>query len=146
MGYCSPGDDIYADEEVGAVSKGKPTGMHPSIADSLRSIRLLEANVQGEFLWFMGDLWGRIFKYAARLHIVLSLSRFSEHPGGRTTIHSKIVWHNVTSLNNHQLTRFFSSRTTGRPVVQKIQLMNDRWASHYAVDPRSPSSTVHSLK
>ncbi|KAL5967401.1 hypothetical protein TSMEX_004875 [Taenia solium] len=49
VGYCSPGDDIYADEEVGAVSNGKPTGMHPSIADSLRSIRLLEANIQEIF-------------------------------------------------------------------------------------------------
>ncbi|KAL5109341.1 hypothetical protein TcWFU_008585 [Taenia crassiceps] len=49
VGYCSPGDDIYADEEVGAVNNGKPTGMHPSIADSLRSIRLLEANVQEIF-------------------------------------------------------------------------------------------------
>ncbi|KAH9285008.1 hypothetical protein ECG_02689 [Echinococcus granulosus] len=49
VGYCSAGDDIYADEEVGAVSNGRPTGMHPSIASSLRSIRLLEANVQEIF-------------------------------------------------------------------------------------------------
>lgn len=46
-GSCSPGDDIYADEEVGIVSDGRTTGMHPVIANSLRNIRLLEANVQG---------------------------------------------------------------------------------------------------
>uniref|UniRef100_A0A5K3ETQ2 Uncharacterized protein n=1 Tax=Mesocestoides corti TaxID=53468 RepID=A0A5K3ETQ2_MESCO len=48
-GSCSPGDDIYVDEEVGALSHGKPTGMHPCIANSLRSIRVLEANVQELF-------------------------------------------------------------------------------------------------
>ncbi|KAM7533205.1 hypothetical protein Aperf_G00000126946 [Anoplocephala perfoliata] len=48
-GYCSAGDDIYGDEEVGAMSKGKPTGMHPYIASSLRNIRLLEANIQEIF-------------------------------------------------------------------------------------------------
>ncbi|KAL7060629.1 hypothetical protein AAHC03_09170 [Spirometra sp. Aus1] len=48
-GSCSPGDDIYGDEEVGAISSGKPTGMHPVVASSLKNIRVLEANIQEVF-------------------------------------------------------------------------------------------------
>ncbi|VDN14229.1 unnamed protein product [Dibothriocephalus latus] len=48
-GSCSPGDDIYGDEEVGAIRSGRATGMHPVVASSLKNIRVLEANIQEIF-------------------------------------------------------------------------------------------------
>ena len=49
QGTCSPGDDVFGDEAVGAVVAGHSTGMHPVVASSLQSLRILEVNAQGIF-------------------------------------------------------------------------------------------------
>ncbi|CAH8455282.1 unnamed protein product [Schistosoma mattheei] len=48
-GTCSPGDDVFGDEAVGAVVAGRPTGMHPVVATCLQNLRILEVNAQEIF-------------------------------------------------------------------------------------------------
>ncbi|CAH8453433.1 unnamed protein product [Schistosoma turkestanicum] len=48
-GTCSPGDDVFGDEAVGAVVAGRPTGMHPVVATCLQNLRVLEVNAQEIF-------------------------------------------------------------------------------------------------
>lgn len=39
---------MFGDEAVGATVAGRPTGMHPVVASSLKNLRILEVNAQGE--------------------------------------------------------------------------------------------------
>ncbi|CAH8825554.1 unnamed protein product [Trichobilharzia szidati] len=48
-GTCSPGDDVFGEEAVGAVIAGRPTGMHPVVATCLQNLRILEVNAQEIF-------------------------------------------------------------------------------------------------
>ncbi|KAH8854020.1 hypothetical protein KSF78_0001558 [Schistosoma japonicum] len=48
-GTCSPGDDVFGDEAVGAVVAGRSTGMHPVVAACLQNLRILEVNAQEIF-------------------------------------------------------------------------------------------------
>ncbi|KAK4472347.1 hypothetical protein MN116_003608 [Schistosoma mekongi] len=48
-GTCSPGDDVFGDEAVGAVVAGRSTGMHPVVASCLQNLRVLEVNAQEIF-------------------------------------------------------------------------------------------------
>lgn len=50
-GTCSPGDDVFGDEAVGAVVAGRPTGMHPVVATCLQNLRILEVNAQGRLIY-----------------------------------------------------------------------------------------------
>ncbi|KAG5448412.1 hypothetical protein CSKR_109980 [Clonorchis sinensis] len=49
QGTCSPGDDVFGDEAVGATVAGMSTGMHPVVASSLKHLRVLEFNAQEIF-------------------------------------------------------------------------------------------------
>ncbi|KER23266.1 hypothetical protein T265_08803 [Opisthorchis viverrini] len=49
QGTCSPGDDVFGDEAVGATVAGMSTGMHPVVAASLKHLRVLEFNAQEIF-------------------------------------------------------------------------------------------------
>ncbi|KAF8567957.1 hypothetical protein P879_02568 [Paragonimus westermani] len=49
QGTCSPGDDVFGDEAVGATIAGQSTGMHPVVAASLKNLRILEFNAQEIF-------------------------------------------------------------------------------------------------
>ncbi|TPP59464.1 hypothetical protein FGIG_04832 [Fasciola gigantica] len=60
QGTCSPGDDMFGDEAVGATVSGRPTGMHPVVASSLKNLRILEVNAQEIFSLLYPtevDLW-----------------------------------------------------------------------------------------
>ncbi|CAL8079034.1 unnamed protein product [Calicophoron daubneyi] len=60
QGTCSPGDDVFGDEAVGATVAGRPTGMHPVVAASLKNLRILEFNAQEIFSLLYPtevDLW-----------------------------------------------------------------------------------------
>ncbi|CAH8466722.1 unnamed protein product [Schistosoma rodhaini] len=48
-GTCSPGDDVFGEEAIGAVVAGRPTGMHPVVATCLQNLRILEVNAQEIF-------------------------------------------------------------------------------------------------
>lgn len=60
QGTCSPGDDVFGDEAIGAVVDGQPTGMHPVVTACLRNLRILEFNAQEIFSLLYPteiDLW-----------------------------------------------------------------------------------------
>ncbi|CAH8561852.1 unnamed protein product [Dicrocoelium dendriticum] len=60
QGTCSPGDDVFGDEAIGAVVAGQPTGMHPVVTACLKNLRILEFNAQQIFSLLYPteiDLW-----------------------------------------------------------------------------------------
>ncbi len=83
------------DEEVGASSGGRPTGMHPVIANSLRNIRVLEANIQG-----MGKKASSLTSMQSESISFYTYNMNSVSAVGGTKIHylvhGKLKWHAST--------------------------------------------------
>ncbi|VDP79935.1 unnamed protein product [Echinostoma caproni] len=104
QGTCSPGDDMFGDEAIGATVAGRPTGMHPVVASSLKNLRILEFNAQEIFsllyptevdMWeparacLTGDIGDEKSFHEARSklteHIVNTLQDNDDAAPGRTT-------------------------------------------------------------